>query len=106
MTIEMFSRHETLLFGIAMVAFVVAVIGLYFLIEAVAKFLEIKHQRNMDERKIHRRYEVDRNEFAELGNAAIRNQKMQSFIAETASGRTVEVTVDDILQEVKERKNG
>ena len=106
MTIEMFSRHETMLFGIAMVAFVIAVIGLYFLIEAVVRFLDTKHQRYIDERKIHRRYEVDRNEFAELGNAAIRQQRMLSFIAETNSGRTVEVTVDDILKEIKERKNG
>ena len=104
MNIEMFSKHETIIFGAAMVAFVLASLILYFALDGAARLIQARNERYLNERHVDRRYRIERNEFEELGNAAIRNQRMKSFITETSTGRVIEFTVDEILQEVKERK--
>ena len=101
MAIEMFSKAETRVFGISMVAFVLATIFLYLAISGCEKLIRARIEKaKIDERRRINRYEADANEFAEIGNAAIREQRMKSFIAETATGRTIEVLNVEVYEDV------
>ena len=100
--IEMFSREEMWLFGSVLLKCVLLTLLIFFCVEAAGRLIKAKNEQHKNS-NVDRRYRVERNEFEELGKAALNAQRMQSFIAETAGGRTIEVTVDEILEEVKER---
>lgn len=79
--IPMWTTAETRAFGYAMIAFVLSTVFLYLTISAMTR-LRAKESKPR-ERK---RCEVDRDEFNRIGYEALRQQKMQSFIAETDLG--------------------
>ena len=87
--IEMFSKNECVAFGLAMVAFVLSTLFLYLALGAVEKIYQHKHPKK--ETRAERWYELDNNEFSEIGKAALSQQRMKSFIAETSGGRMIEV---------------
>lgn len=101
---NMFSQREMIVFGIAMVSFVLATIVLFFIIEGATKFLNARNERDRLKHRAERTYKVERTDFEELATAALRHQRMLSFETETSTGRIVEFTVDEILEELKERK--
>jgi len=107
MKIEMFSLTEQKMFIFVFCGFILTVVLLYFITEAVSRYAEAKvNERELKRlESVRRRYEVDINEFERIGEIALREQKMKSFICETSTDRLVEFKLDDILEEVKERKN-
>ena len=82
MNIPMFSQLEYKVFGLALLTFVLTTIFLYLTSEAIVRLAEIKKGKP----KEHKFCEVDKTEFAKLGEAALRYQKMKSFITETDLG--------------------
>lgn len=104
-TIEMFSKTETKVFGIVMLGFVLSCLFLLLLVEGVIRLNQILLDRNRQDRNIHRYYEVDKTEFEIIAQEAIARQKMKSFVMQTQLDRNIEVSVDEILEEVKERTN-
>ena len=99
---EMFSRHEMYMFMACFVGLIVTIFLLYVVISACEKLVRSQAKKKMAEHKVDRVYEVNKNDFYELGEAALRHQRMLSFITETNTG-TVEITIDEILEEVHER---
>jgi len=91
--IEMFSEMEYKAFGTAVFGFIVIWIFTYLIIGVAYKIIKEKNEKSKRKRKngVSRYYEVDKNEFVEIGEAAIRQQKMKSFIMETSQNRFVEV---------------
>lgn len=98
MTIEMFSRREMYVFIACLVGLIVTIFLLYVCISACEQLVRARAEKKMAEHKVDRVYEVSKNEFEELGKAALANQRMISFIAETSLGRTVEINVE-IMEE-------
>ena len=78
--IPMWSSAETRAFGYAMVAFVLSTLFLYLTISAMTRL------REKEKPKTIRFCEVDAEEFNRIGREALRQQKMQRFIAETELG--------------------
>ena len=87
--IEMFSKAETKVFGIAMLAFVLSTLFLFLAITAAEKLYQAKHPQR--DSRAERWYELEHSEFNEIGKAALNQQRMKSFIAETSGGRMIEV---------------
>lgn len=94
--IEMFSKAETKVFGIAMLAFVLSTLFLYMAITAAEKLYQAKHPTR--DSRAERWYELDNNEFNEIGKAALSQQRMKSFIAETSGGRMIEVFNVEVMK--------
>lgn len=98
--IEMFSEAEYKIFGIAVFGFIAVWLLTYLTIYSCEKILRHKVELAEDKKKsknikVSRTYEVDKNDFYELGQDAIRQEAMKSFIRETSLGNFVEVTIDN-----------
>jgi hypothetical protein len=74
----------------ASLAFVISVVVLYLAVCAIDDYRK-KRARQKEEMRF---YEVDNNEFTDLGESALRNQKMKSFIMQTDM-REIEIRRDE-----------
>ena len=85
---DMFSREETLCAGAVLLIFCSFVLLVYLTIEVTK---HVRAHRNVPEHH----FTLDKTDFTELGEAALRYQRMLSFITESDIG-TVQIDIDEV----------